>query len=41
SNPKPTDGEIRKGMSGNLCRCGAYHNIFQAVNRAVELKGGG
>lgn len=41
SIPKPTDNEIRKGMSGNLCRCGAYHNIFQAVNRAVELKGGG
>ncbi|MGB5158787.1 (2Fe-2S)-binding protein [Desulfobacterium sp. N47] len=41
STPKPTDEEIRKGMGGNVCRCGAYHNIFQAVNHAAKLKRGG
>jgi aerobic-type carbon monoxide dehydrogenase small subunit (CoxS/CutS family) len=27
-------------VSGNLCRCGAYPNIFRAVQRAAELKRG-
>jgi xanthine dehydrogenase YagT iron-sulfur-binding subunit len=39
-NPNPTDVEIRRGVSGNLCRCGAYPHIFKAAHRAVELKGG-
>ena len=29
------------GVSGNLCRCGAYPNIFKAAERAGELKRGG
>jgi len=29
--PAPTDHEIRVGMSGNLCRCGAYQHIVNAV----------
>lgn len=29
---------IRHGMSGNLCRCGAYAHIFKAVARAADLK---
>jgi len=36
-NVKPielTDGEIRERMSGNLCRCGAYPNIVDAVRAA-------
>lgn len=38
-NADPTDEQIREGMSGNLCRCGAYEGIFQAVKRAAtELK---
>lgn len=41
SNPRPTLDEIRLGMSGNLCRCGAYPHIVKAVRRAAELKGGG
>ncbi len=40
SNPSPTMDEIRRGVSGNLCRCGAYKNIFAAVQRAAELKKG-
>jgi xanthine dehydrogenase YagT iron-sulfur-binding subunit len=44
TNPDPSIEEIRRGMSGNLCRCGAYPNIFKAVRRAADLKsvkGGG
>ncbi len=37
-NPNPTVDEIRMGMSGNLCRCGAYPHIFKAVGRAARLK---
>ncbi len=38
--PDPTIEQIRAGMSGNLCRCGAYGHIFRAVHRAAELKKG-
>jgi xanthine dehydrogenase YagT iron-sulfur-binding subunit len=38
SDPAPSIEEIRRGMSGNLCRCGAYPNIFKAAHRAAELK---
>ncbi|HEY3765508.1 MAG TPA: (2Fe-2S)-binding protein [Gaiellales bacterium] len=34
--PHPTAEEIRTGMSGNLCRCGAYPAIERAVARAAE-----
>jgi xanthine dehydrogenase YagT iron-sulfur-binding subunit len=34
----PDVEQIRHGMSGNLCRCGAYPHIVQAVQRAAELK---
>lgn len=30
-NPKPTLEQIKRGLSGNLCRCGTYTNIFNAV----------
>lgn len=38
ANPDPSIDEIRLGVSGNLCRCGAYPNIFRAARRAAELK---
>ncbi len=38
--PNPNIEEIREGMSGNLCRCGAYQHIFRAVQRAAELRKG-
>jgi xanthine dehydrogenase YagT iron-sulfur-binding subunit len=38
ANPHPSLDEIRKGMSGNLCRCGAYPHIFRAVSKAANLK---
>lgn len=37
--PHPGPEEIREGMSGNLCRCGAYKHIFAAVHRAAEQRG--
>jgi carbon-monoxide dehydrogenase small subunit len=33
-NPKPTDDEIREGLSGNLCRCTGYQGIVNAVRVA-------
>jgi xanthine dehydrogenase YagT iron-sulfur-binding subunit len=36
-NPSPTDEDIYRAVSGNLCRCGAYLNIFKAGKRAVEI----
>jgi xanthine dehydrogenase YagT iron-sulfur-binding subunit len=39
--PDPSLDEIRTGVSGNLCRCGAYVNIFKAAKKAGELKRGG
>jgi len=38
--PNPTTDQIRHGMCGNLCRCGAYRHIFDAVARAAELRKG-
>jgi xanthine dehydrogenase YagT iron-sulfur-binding subunit len=40
SNPNPSLDDISRGVSGNLCRCGAYEHIFRAARRAAELKGG-
>ena len=34
ANPKPTRGEIVKHMDGNICRCGTYHRIARAIERA-------
>ena len=33
-NPKPTDAEILEAMSGNICRCGCYQRIVDAVRVA-------
>jgi carbon-monoxide dehydrogenase small subunit len=30
-NPKPTEGEVRHYLEGNMCRCTGYHNIVKAV----------
>jgi len=38
--PDPTDEEIDQAMSGNLCRCGTYVRIRQAIRKAAELGGG-
>ncbi|WP_027258493.1 (2Fe-2S)-binding protein [Leisingera aquimarina] len=33
-NPKPSEGEIRDYLEGNLCRCTGYHNIVKAIMAA-------
>jgi xanthine dehydrogenase YagT iron-sulfur-binding subunit len=38
ANPNPTIDEIRTGVSGTLCRCGAYAHIFKAAHKAAEMK---
>jgi len=40
ANPSPTEGEVRHGLEGNLCRCTGYQNIVKAVlSAAAELRG--
>jgi isoquinoline 1-oxidoreductase subunit alpha len=38
--PNPTEDDIVAAMNGNICRCGTYVRIRQAVRRAVELNAG-
>jgi carbon-monoxide dehydrogenase small subunit len=35
-NPRPTLQEVKEGLSGNLCRCTGYVQIFEAVARAAQ-----
>jgi carbon-monoxide dehydrogenase small subunit len=35
-NPNPSEDEIRRGISGNLCRCTGYNKIVEAVQYAAE-----
>jgi len=37
-NPHPDDGEIRRAVSGNLCRCTGYQKIVDAVKSVSESK---
>jgi isoquinoline 1-oxidoreductase alpha subunit len=36
-NPKPSDAEITTAMTGNICRCGTYLRIRQAIHRAAAI----
>ena len=38
-NPNPSLDEIKAGLAGNLCRCGTYARIFEAVQFAAKRKG--
>jgi isoquinoline 1-oxidoreductase alpha subunit len=38
-NPKPTDAQIEEAMNGNLCRCGTYQRIREAVKSASASLG--
>ena len=35
-NPYPTEDDVRKAVSGNLCRCGTYNRIFEAAQTAAR-----
>jgi isoquinoline 1-oxidoreductase subunit alpha len=37
STPKPTDADIDRAMNGNICRCGTYSRIRQAIHKAASL----
>lgn len=37
-NPHPTDAQIEEFMAGNICRCGTYQQIKEAIHRAAALK---
>ncbi len=39
--PRPTRGDIIQGMEGNLCRCGAYKRIVEAIEAAAKTTQGG
>jgi len=36
--PKPTDADIDAAMKSNICRCGTYQRIRQAIKQAAEVK---
>jgi carbon-monoxide dehydrogenase small subunit len=40
SNPSPSEPEIRRAISGNLCRCTGYQNIVKAIQYAAEATKG-
>lgn len=35
-NPKPTDEEIKRAISGNICRCSGYREIKEAIRAAAD-----
>jgi len=37
TNPRPSDADINTAMNGNLCRCGTYVRIREAIKRAAGL----
>ena len=36
ARPQPSEDDVRRGMSGNLCRCGTYPKILRAVHEAAQ-----
>jgi isoquinoline 1-oxidoreductase subunit alpha len=40
-NPEPSDADIDAALSGNICRCGTYVRIREAVHLAAKLNRGG
>lgn len=40
-NPNPTVNEIKRGLSGNMCRCAAYVQIIEAVQEAARILSSG
>jgi aerobic-type carbon monoxide dehydrogenase small subunit (CoxS/CutS family) len=35
-NPNPTLDEVKEGLAGNICRCGTYPRVFEAVQKAAK-----
>jgi xanthine dehydrogenase YagT iron-sulfur-binding subunit len=41
AKPQVTAAELRERMSGNICRCGAYSNILDAITEVASMPGAG
>jgi isoquinoline 1-oxidoreductase alpha subunit len=39
STPKPTDAQIDEAMSGNICRCGTYVRVRNAIKQVASRSG--
>jgi len=37
-NPEPSEDEIRNALSGNLCRCTGYSQMYQAIKAAIDAE---
>jgi carbon-monoxide dehydrogenase small subunit len=37
-NPHPSEGEVKKAISGNICRCTGYVKIVEAILSVTEKK---
>ena len=37
-NPDPSEDEIRHALSGNLCRCTGYNQMYQAIHAAIKAE---
>lgn len=40
NNPNPSEGDVRHGLEGNMCRCTGYENIVRSVLAAAQAGGG-
>jgi len=38
NNPQPTEVEIKQALSGNLCRCTGYNQMYEAIKAAIEAE---
>jgi len=38
NNPRPTEAEIKQALSGNLCRCTGYSQMYEAIKSAIEAE---
>jgi nicotinate dehydrogenase subunit A len=38
-NPRPSEADVRLGLIGNLCRCGAHNRIVRAILKAAQAMG--
>lgn len=38
ANPNPSEAEVRNALSGNLCRCTGYNQMYEAIKAAIEAE---
>jgi len=38
SNPHPSEDEVKSALSGNLCRCTGYNQMYEAIKSAIEAE---